>query len=110
MIARERFPVQQDFVPGLRRSIEAGKHEVEIHGQRAHGSDFFRLRADQTRHLLCSLLREQLPLPEGGVFEIAEVADDADGRPGVEIGLHILTGSSRLETEGIPAEIDTWFW
>lgn len=72
---------------------------MQVRSQSTHRCNLGRLGANNLAHGRCGLVGQQLPLRKRGILEINKVPADTDGRPCVQLRLHVLRRSLGLETE-----------
>lgn len=110
MVTRKRLPIQQNLTFRLRRLVETRQQQVQIHSQSAHSRDLLRRGAHNLTHRAGSLVREQLPLLQGRVLQVREMATYRNRRPRIELSLHVPRRRSGLQAQRVSAEVDAWFW
>ncbi|CAG9936520.1 unnamed protein product [Clonostachys rosea f. rosea IK726] len=106
VVAGEGPPLEDDLVALLGRLVEAGHHEVQVGRERVHDDDLVGRAADNVGRLLGTVGGHVLPIGQGGVAQVGEVATDADGGPCLELGVDVLADSFGLGAQRIAHKVD----
>ena len=100
-VAREGPLLAEDLRALSLRAIERDEHQVHVHRESVHGHDLGRFRTHEATETFTEELVVRIPRALR-----LEMAFDTEGGPVVELLLHVLGCRLRLQTEGIPSEID----
>ena len=104
MVAGEGLAFDDDLPAVGGRAVEGGHEQVQIRCQRLHDHDLAGQRADNLRGLRFGRVVEVQPWRQAAVV-VCEVAEDAFGRPRIQVAVHIVSRSTWLQAERVAAEV-----
>ncbi|CAI6090502.1 unnamed protein product, partial [Clonostachys chloroleuca] len=106
VVAGEGPPLEDDLVALLGGLVEAGHHEVQVGRERVHDDNLVRGATDDVGRLLGTVGGHVLPIRQGRVPQVGEVATDADGGPCLELGIDVLADSFGLGAQRVTHKVD----
>jgi len=106
VVAGEGLPLEDDLVALGVGLVEARHHQVQVDGERVHDDDLVGGRANEVGRLVGAVLGHVLPLGEGRVGHVGEMAVDANGRPRLQLGVEVPPDGLGLGAEGVADKVE----